>query len=118
MPDARKYILISSGGEGLHWCRNVLPRLQQIGKATCAGIADINLNVHSAAQEYLGLDKDSCFTEPADALEKRLADFSIILSPPNTHEKLMELSLIQAHDVLVDSPIADSMIAACRIYRK
>jgi len=65
---------------------------------------------------YLNVPPEYCFTEPADAFEKRSADFVIIATPTPLHERLLELTLTWDFNVLIEAPLTDSMESALRIY--
>ncbi len=118
MPDILRYILIGTGGWGGHWCRNFLPRLAEMKLAFPAGAVDVNPDRLRLAQEFLGLPAHHCFTDPLEAIGKRTADFLIIAAPTAQHEKYVNIALTFNMHILCESPIAESIEACCRIYRK
>jgi predicted dehydrogenase len=118
MPDSLRYILVGAGGYGAHWCRFTLPRLKESGKAVCVAAVDANPDALKNAQQYLGVAPEHCYTDFADALDVRQCNFVLIVAPPAHHEKLIDLSLIYDKHILLEAPIAESMEATCRIYKK
>ena len=118
MPDNLRYILVGAGGWGAHWCRLTLPRLKESGKAVCVAAVDTNPDALKNPQEYLGVAKEHCYTDFSEALDVRQANFVLIVTPPAHHERLIELSLIYDKHILLEAPIAESMEATCRIYKK
>src|SRR5258705_864192 len=115
MPDPLRYILI---GAGAVWCRNALPRLMASQKAMPVAAADSSEERLKFAQEYLQLTPQQCFTDPIEMLENRRADFAIITSPLPQHEKLIEAAITHDMHILCESPLADTIQATLRIYRR
>lgn len=113
-----RYILVGTGGHGLHWCRDVLPRLVELGKAIPAAVVDTNPEMHRNAQEHLGLPPERCYTDLSRALEENPANFIIIVVPPAYHERVVDAALAHDLHILSEKPIADTMEACCRIYHK
>jgi predicted dehydrogenase len=113
-----RYTLIGAGGYGAMWCRSFLPPLAAAGKAVCVAAVDTNPEAFKAAQQYLHLPPQYCFSDPGEAFDRRKADFVIICTPPKEHEKLIALSLIYELDILLEPPLADSLVTACRIFLK
>lgn len=113
-----KYIQIGTGGFGAHWCKDVLPRLTELGKAIPVAAVDINPDHLTNAQRYLRLPPWKCYTDVVKALSENPADFAIIVVPPAHHERMVDLSLEFGLNILSEKPIADSMEACCRIYKK
>jgi len=112
------YIHIGVGGFGQHWCTAVLPRLRRLGLALPVAAVDINREVLVKAREQLGLDGDQLYTSVERALAEREADFITIVVPPASHEGMVDLALNAGCHILSEKPIADTMEACCRIYRK
>ena len=46
------------------------------------------------------------------------ADFVVIVVPPAHHESIVDLALKYDMDILSEKPIADTMEACCRVYKK
>src|SRR5688500_5761942 len=108
-----RYILVGTGGHGLHWCRDVLPSLAELGKARCAAAVDTNRQMHRTAQEHLGLPLERCYTDLSRALGENSADFIIIVVPPSYHEAVVDAALTPDLHILSEKPIADTMEACC-----
>jgi len=113
-----RYILVGTGGFGGHWCRDVLPRLAVMGKAVAAAAVDINPDALKNAREHLKLPPDKCTTDVKRAFDENRADFGIVVVPPAHHEAVVDVILAHDMHVLSEKPIADTMEACVRIYRK
>src|SRR5262249_1852679 len=81
MSDTLRYIQVGVGTQGALWCRSVLPRLAQLGKAVCVGAVDANSERLKFPQEYLGLRPDQCFSSLIEALDSQAAHFVINSTP-------------------------------------
>ena len=113
-----KYVHIGVGGFGQHWCKEFLPRLSQLGLAVPIAAVDIDAEVLKKAKDQLGLKEDQLFTSAKQALDSCKPDFVTIVVPPSFHEEMVDLALSRGCHILSEKPIADTMEASCRIYRK
>lgn len=113
-----RFIQIGTGGWGAYWCRTVMPRLIAMGKAEVAAVADANPANLAAAVEHYGIGPDQCYTSAQAVFERTRADFAIIVVPPAHHEAMIDLALAHGMHILSEKPIADTMDACVRIYRK
>jgi predicted dehydrogenase len=113
-----KYIIVGTGGWGGHWCKTVLPRLRELGKAEPAAAVDLNPEAFKNALEGLQMPRELCYTDMAEAFDKHKADFAIVVVPPAFHESVVDVALAHELHILSEKPIADSMEASCRIHRK
>ncbi|HVT72091.1 MAG TPA: Gfo/Idh/MocA family oxidoreductase [Lacunisphaera sp.] len=113
-----RYIQIGTGGFGAHWCRNVLPRLADLGQAVAVAAVDINPAHWAPAREHLRLPAEKCYGDLRTALAENTADFAVIVIPPACHEEAVDLCLQHGLHILSEKPIADTMAACCRIQRK
>ncbi|MCL5271087.1 MAG: Gfo/Idh/MocA family oxidoreductase [bacterium] len=113
-----RYIHIGVGGFGQHWCTAVLPRLRELGLAEPVAAVDINPDALGKAKSQLGLSDEQLYTRAAQALAEREADFIVIVVPPSIHEEMVDLAVKHGCHILSEKPIADTMAACCRIYRK
>ncbi len=113
-----RYIQVGTGGWGSFWCEYFLPRLAVLGKATAVAAVDVNPDHLKQAQQHLGLPAEKCYTDAAKALAENRADFVIIVVPPAYHEGVVDLALAHGLHILSEKPIADSMAACARIYKK
>jgi predicted dehydrogenase len=118
MSEPLRYIIIGAAGQAAPWYRNVLPRLKELGLANPVAAVDSNPDYLAHAQQAFGLSPDHCFTHAAAAIETRKANFAILAVGPPHREKLIELCLMQDLHILSQAPLAESMVAACRIYKK
>jgi predicted dehydrogenase len=113
-----RYIQVGTGGFGLYWCRTVLPRLAEIGKAIPIAAVDIIPDNLKNARDHLKLSEEMCYTDARKAFAENAADFAIIVVPPAHHESIVDLALARGMHIISEKPIADSMAACCRIYHK
>ena len=113
-----RYIIVGTGGWGGYWCANVLPCLAGAGKAVPVAAVDISEENLGNARQHLGLSPAQCYTDMVRAFGENQADFAIIVVPPAHHEKVIDLALAHDLHLLCEKPIADSMEACARIYRK
>ncbi|MDD5263012.1 MAG: Gfo/Idh/MocA family oxidoreductase [Methylacidiphilales bacterium] len=113
-----QYIHIGVGGFGQHWCNAVLPRLKDLGLAVPVAAVDINRETLGKAKTQLGLADDQLFTSAEKAFGEAKADFVTIVVPPAYHEQMVDLAVQHGCHILSEKPIADTMAATCRIYRK
>jgi predicted dehydrogenase len=113
-----RYIQVGTGGWGGYWCSTVLPRLAEMGKAVPVAAVDVSADNLQNAQKYLKLSSSQCYTDAAKAFATTKADFAIVVVPPAHHEKVIDLALAHGLHILCEKPIADSIEACCRVYKK
>lgn len=113
-----RYILVGTGGWGGAWCRHFLPRLAEIGKAYPVAAVDANETHLANAREHLKLPAERLFTNIEQAFDSNPADFAVVVVPPAFHESVVDVALRHGLHILSEKPIADSMEACVRIYRK
>ena len=113
-----RYIQIGTGGFGHHWCQAVLPRLRELGLAEPVAAVDTNPEALGNARKLLGLSDAQLYTTAEEALAAHKADFITIVVPPASHEAMVDLAVQHGCHILSEKPIADTMAACCRIYRK
>lgn len=113
-----RYVQIGVGGFGQHWCKDVLPRLKELGLAEPAAAVDINPEALKLAREQLGLPEDRLYTSAQRAVAEVKPDFVTIVVPPAYHEQMVDIALANNCHILSEKPIADTMEACCRIYHK
>ena len=115
----KRFIQIGLGGFGEYWCTDVLPYItRDLGTAEIVAAMDINPDNFVNAQKYVGLPPEKCYVDARKALEENEADFINIVVPPAVHEQMIDLALEFGCDILCEKPIANTMEACCRIYRK
>lgn len=106
------------GFGGAHWAREVLPHLERIGAARTVAAVDLDPDRHQLATEHLGLDPDACYTDVHEALARHQVDFLTVVVPPAAHETIVDAAIEAGVHILSEKPIADTMRASARIYRK
>jgi len=112
------YVHIGVGGFGQHWCTAVLPRLLEMGLAEPVAAVDIDSQVLQNARSQLGLADYQLYTDAARAITETKPDFVTIVVPPAFHEMMVDLAVEHGCHILSEKPIADTMDACCRIYKK
>lgn len=118
MSEPLKYVQIGVGGFGNWWCNHFLPHLTEKGIAKAVGAVDINTEVLPNAKEPLGLSDEQLFTDVEEALSQTKPDFVTIVVPPAHHEKMVDCAVKHGCHILSEKPIADTMEASVRIYKK
>jgi len=113
-----RYIQVGTGGWGAYWCSTVLPRLTTLGKAVAVAAVDLNPDNLTNARQHLKLPAAKCYTDLKKAVAENEADFAIVVVPPAHHESVIDAALAHDLHVLSEKPIADTMEACCRIYKK
>ncbi|HML45515.1 MAG TPA: Gfo/Idh/MocA family oxidoreductase [Clostridia bacterium] len=111
-----KYIQIGTGGFGEYWCKAVYPGIASVAQPVAA--VDVNEAALENAVKLLGLAPDRCYADARRAMRENRADFAVIVVPPQFHEQMIDLALENGMDVVCEKPLAESMEACCRIYRK
>lgn len=113
-----RVILVGTGGWGVSWCKNSLPRGVKEGLIEVVAAVDIVPENLKYARECLGLTDKQCFTDARNAFESVKADICVIPAPPEVHEQLASLAFEYGLDVLSEKPIADSLEGSIRIVQK
>lgn len=115
----KRFIQIGTGGFGGSWVRDFMPRLiDELKIAQAVAVADVNTNSFPDAMARYHLPAEKCYTDIARAFAENDADFAIIVVPPAHHEKIVDLALGKGMNILSEKPIADTMEASCRIFKK
>lgn len=113
------FIMLGTGGFGSVWCEKYLPAVTgENGAAKLVAAVDVNPEAHSHAIRHLKLDPARCYTDIRKALEENDCDFVAIVLPAHLHEYAVDIALEYGKDILMEKPIADTMEASARIYRK
>lgn len=119
MNGRKKFIQVGLGGWGACWVNQFMPRLiDEFGLAEPVAVVDINPETFPNAMGRYHLPACKCYTDARRAFEENPADFAIIVTPPAFHESIVDLALEHDMDILSEKPIADTMEACCRIYKK
>lgn len=114
-----RFIQVGTGGWGGYWVNNVMSRLiDDLKLVEAAAVVDINPDTFPKAMQKYHLPKDKCYTDMDKAFAENKADFAIIIVPPKFHESVVDVALQHNMHILSEKPIADTMDACCRIYKK
>ena len=113
-----RMIQVGTGGIGNRWCRQFLPPFVANGGIEVVAAVDINPDVHVNAREGLGLAPTQCYTDIHVAMRDHPADFCTVVVPPAFHESVVDAGLEHGLNILSEKPIADTLVAACRIADK
>lgn len=110
-----RMIQVGTGGVGKWWCRRFLPPFVANGGIEVVAAVDINPEVLVNAREGLGLEPSQCYTDIQAAFRDHPADFCTVVVPPARHETVVNAALDHDLHILSEKPIADTLIASCRI---
>jgi predicted dehydrogenase len=113
-----RYVQIGTGGFGQWWCNAFLPRLKTLGLAEAVAAVDINTEALPLAKNSLGLPESRLYTDAEKAVAETRPDFITIVVPPAFHEQMVDIAVKYGCHILSEKPIADTMAACCRIYKK
>jgi len=113
-----KLIQVGTGNRGRAWCERILPPNIEDGLIEVVAAVDINPEALVNAQTYLGLLPEKCYTDIGQAFAQNPADFCTVVVPPAFHESVVDVALAHNMHILSEKPIADTLIAACRIAEK
>jgi len=113
-----RYVQIGTGGFGQWWCNAFLPRLKTLGLAEAVAAVDINPEALPNAKSALGLPESRLYTDAEKAVAETRPDFITIVVPPAFHEQMVNIAVKYGCHILSEKPIADTMAACSRIYKK
>lgn len=114
-----KVVHIGTGGFGEYWSKDVLPYLvNELQIVELVAAVDIDANAHKNVIESVGISPEKCYLDARQALEENEADIVHVVVPPALHEEMVDLALEFDCHILSEKPIADTMEASCRIYKK
>ena len=116
---AKRFILVGCGGRGTQWAGQIMsPFIGPRQRAEPVAVVDVDPGVFPPARESCRLSAERCYPDLERAAAENEADFVIISSPTQFHEEAVDTALRHGLDILSEKPIADTMEACCRIYRK
>lgn len=113
-----KFIMVGTGGWAGFWCTEFLPPLVASGRIECVAAVDKDPNKLVHAVNGLGVNPQMCFTDMKEAFDRVDADFAVVVVTPSAHEEAVNLAIEHDMDVLSEKPIADSMEASVRIFKR
>jgi len=113
-----RYVLIGVGGFAHWWRTAFLPHIHELGLAEAVGAVDIDEKILPDAKESLNLTDDQLYTDADKCLAETKPDFIVIVVPPAFHEQMVDCAVAHGCHILSEKPIADTMEASVRIYKK
>lgn len=113
-----RMIHVGTGGFGTAWCERFIPPNVSDGLVEVVAAVDLDPVALENAQRFLGLPAERCYTDVTTAFDRHPADFCTIVVPPAFHESVVDVALAHDLHILSEKPIADSLIASCRIVNK
>lgn len=115
----KRFIQVGCGGMGADWIKNSMGRLvNDLQQAQAAAVVDIVPDTFPLAMQIYQLKREQCYTDIQRAFDENEADFALIVTPPAYHEMVVDQALAHDMDILSEKPIADTMEASVRIYKK
>jgi predicted dehydrogenase len=111
-----RMIQIGVGGYGKQWLEQFTPPNTAEGLLEVVGIADTDREALRAAQTFLGLPDEACFSSAGALISCVEADFALISTPAWHHEEHINLALDAGLDILCEKPVADTMAATIRLH--
>ncbi len=115
---ALRFIHVGCGGWGGAWCRHFLPPNIADGLIEPVAAVDLNPEALVNAREGLGLPEARCYSDVQRALDEQKPDFVSIVVPPAFHEGVVNAAVARGVHILSEKPIADTLVASCRIAKK
>lgn len=106
------------GTWGAEWCRTFLPDNIKDDTIEVVAAADRDAERLKLAQETLGLRPNRCFRDVREAFATVEADFCTVVTPPDTHERVVDAALEHGLDILCEKPIAETLEASIRVADK
>lgn len=115
---AYRVIQVGTGGWGEAWCRRFLPPNIADGHIEVVAAVDTSPAALENARTLLSLPAERCYTDVHTAMRENPADFCTIVTPPWTHEAVVDAALHHNLHILSEKPIADTLDGAVRIAAK
>ncbi|WP_436928101.1 Gfo/Idh/MocA family protein [Halosimplex amylolyticum] len=113
-----RVIQVGTGGQGARWCESFLPPHVEQDRIEVVAAVDVDASAHENAVEHLDLDESDCYTDTETAFAENDADFCTVVTPPWTHEEVVDAAVEHDLDILSEKPIADTLEASVRIAEK
>ena len=117
---AYRMIQVGTGGMGRTWCTAFLPDLVGDGLVEVVAAVDVVPAMLENARTGLGLPPERLYTDIHEAFRNHAheADFCTIVVPPAFHESIVDVAIAHGLHILSEKPIADTLLASCRIAHK
>ena len=115
----KRGVLIGVNGFAHYWRRVFIPYVAGVeGKMEVVGACNRGEKGLDLAAADLGLTREQLFTDVRAMLERTRPDFVMITVPPQAREEIIDLALEYGCDIITEKPLALSMEACARIWRK
>jgi predicted dehydrogenase len=113
-----RVIQVGTGGQGARWCADFLPPHVESGRIEVVAAVDVDPDAHDNAVEHLDVPAERCYTDAETAFAAVDADVCTVVTPPWTHEEVVDAAVSHDLDILSEKPIADTLDASVRIAEK
>ncbi|EMA08111.1 Predicted dehydrogenase [Haloarcula vallismortis] len=113
-----RLVHVGLGGQGSTWATDAIPPNVHDDRIEVVAAVDTDPERHELAEQELGLSPDECYTDLETALSERPADICSIVTPPSTHEAVVETALAHDLHIISEKPIADTLEASVRVAEK
>ncbi len=112
-----RMIQVGTGGMGRTWCEQILPPAVERGLIEVVAAVDVVPAMLDNARTALHLPPERLYTDIQAAFDAHEADFCTVVVPPAFHESVVDVALAHDMDILSEKPIADTLLASCRVAR-
>ena len=113
-----RMIHVGLGSQGTHWLADVVPPNAAAGRVDLVAVVDTDPDRLADARAAFDLAPAQCYTDLERALVDHDADFCSVVTPPGTHEAVVDVALAHDCHVLSEKPLADTLAGCTRIARK
>ncbi|WP_276273770.1 Gfo/Idh/MocA family protein [Haloarcula litorea] len=113
-----RMVHVGLGGRGQHWIHESIPPNVDADRLEVVAAVDTDPDRLRRAESALDLDSDRCYTDLDAALTEQDADCCSVVTPPSTHEAVVDTALAHGVDILSEKPIADTLAGSVRIAEK
>lgn len=113
-----RLIHIGLGGQGTRWATDAIPPNVAADRVEVVAAVDTDPAKLRRAETELGLPAERCYTDLETALAERPADICSVVTPPTTHEAVVERALDHDLHIISEKPIAHTLEGSVRIARK
>ncbi|WP_424001956.1 Gfo/Idh/MocA family protein [Haloarcula salina] len=114
----QRLVHVGLGGQGSTWATDAIPPNVDDGRIEVVAAVDTDPERLARAETYLDLSPEQCYTDLETALGEREADVCSVVTPPSTHEPVVETALEHDLHIISEKPVADTLEGSVRIAEK